>query len=158
MPKAIKYFNSVLLLISFFTCSVSFRVKLVIIFYLQDIWIFQLQGGSLCLLTQWWGEIGMFYICLSPSISMSKASKNSTIFKFVFLHCLLMLLFSLSSGLNAAYLNLSNIGISVINGYPSNLMYAVILYCFLEQLWTTRYRIVINGDAEVNPGPKRNPS
>ena len=89
---------------------------------------------------------------------MSKASKNSTIFKFVFLHCLLMLLFSLSSGLNAAYLNLSNTGISVINGYPSNLMYAVILYCFLEQLWTTRYRIVINGDAEVNPGPKRNPS
>ena len=35
-------------------------------------------------------------------------------------------------------------------------MYAVILYCFSEQLWITRCRIVISGDVEVNPGPKRN--
>ena len=55
MRKAIKYFINVLLLISFFTCAVSFRNKLIIIFYLQAIFnmnydVFQLQGGSLYLL------------------------------------------------------------------------------------------------------------
>ena len=106
--------------------------------------------------TQWRGQIGMFYICLSPSIKVSKASKNSIIFKFECLHGLLMLLFLLSNSLNANYLNLSNIGISVINAYLANLMYAVILYCFSEQLWITRCRIIMRGDVEVNPGPKRN--
>ena len=80
--------------------------------------------------TQWWGEIGMFYICLSPSIRVSKISKNCTIFKFHFLHYLLMLLFLLSNGLNATHLNLSKVDISVINAYLANLMYVVILYCF----------------------------
>ena len=88
--------------------------------------------------TQWRGEIGMFYICLSLLIKVYKASKNSTIFKFDFLHCLLILLFLLSNDLNATYFNLSKIGISVINAYLANLMYAVILYCFSEQLSTTR--------------------
>ena len=64
--------------------------------------------------TQWLGEIGMFYTCLSRSMNISKASKNSTIFKFEFLYGLLMMLFLLSKGLSATYLNLSNIGISVI--------------------------------------------
>ena len=105
--------------------------------------------------TQWPGEIGMFYICLSPSIKVSKASKNCTIFKFNFLHCLLMVLFLLSNSLNATYLNLSKIDISVINAYLANLMYVVILYCFLEQLWITRCRIGMSGDVEVNPGPTR---
>ena len=41
--------------------------------------------------TQWQGEIGMFYIGLSPLIEVSTPFKNSTIFKFDFLHCLLML-------------------------------------------------------------------
>ena len=122
--------------------------------------VFQLQGGFFYLLmvniTQWWGEIGMFYICLSPSINVSKTSKNSSIFKFEFIHCLLMLLFLLSNGLNAIYLNLSNIDISVINAYLVNLMYAVILYCFSEQLWVTICRIVMSGDIEVTPGPKHN--
>ena len=66
-----------------------------------------------------------------------------------------MLLFLLSNGLNAAYLNLSNIGISVTNAYLTNLMYAVKLYCFSEQLWITRCRIVMSGEFDVNPGPKR---
>ena len=101
-------------------------------------------------------EIEMFYICLSPSIKVFKASKNSTIFKFEFLHCLLMLLLLLSNGLNATYLNVSNIGISVINAYLANLMYAVILYCFSKQLSITRCRIIMSGDVEVNPGPKHN--
>ena len=67
-----------------------------------------------------------------------------------------MLLFLLSNGLNATYLNLSNIGISVINGYLANLMYAVILHCSSERLWITRCRIVMSGDVEVKTGPKRN--
>ena len=67
-----------------------------------------------------------------------------------------MLLFFLSNGLNATSLNLSNIGISVINAYLANLMYAVILYCFSEQLWISRCRLVVSGDVEVNPGPMRN--
>ena len=96
--------------------------------------------------TQWREEIGMFYICLSPSIKIPKASKICTTFKFDFLHC----------GLNATYLSLSKIDISVINAYLENSMYVVILYCFLEQLWVTRCRIGMSGDAEVNPGPKRN--
>ena len=106
--------------------------------------------------TQWWGEIGMFYICLSRSINVSKASKNSIIFKFEFLHCLLMLLILLLNGLKATYLNFSNIGISVINAFLANLMNAVILYCFSGQLWMTRCWIVMSGDVEVKPGPKRN--
>ena len=144
VPKAIKYFINVLLLISYFICAVSFGNKLIIIFCLQAIFninydVFQLQRDFLYLLmpvnvTQWRGEIGMFYICLSPSINISKASKNSIIFKFKLLHCLLMLLFLLSNSLITAYLNLSDIGISVINGYLANLMYAVILYFFSEQL------------------------
>ena len=64
-----------------------------------------------------------------------------------------MLLFLLSNGLNATYLNLSKIEISVMNTYLVNL---VILYCLLEQLWITRCRIVMSGDVKVNPGPKRN--
>ena len=44
-----------------------------------------------------------------------------------------MLLFLLSNSLNAIYLNLSKIDISIINVYPVNLMYVVIL--FWEQLW-----------------------
>ena len=67
-----------------------------------------------------------------------------------------MLLFLLSNGLSATYLNFSNIGVSVINVYQANLRYAVILYCFWEQLWITGCRIVISGDGEVNPGPKSN--
>ena len=98
----------------------------------------------------------MFYNCLSPSINVSKASKNSTIFKFEFLHCLLMLLFLLSNGFDGTYFNLSNIGISVTNAYLTNLMYAVILYCFSKQLWITRCKTVLSGVAEVNPRPKRN--
>ena len=52
MPKAIKYFVNVLLLISCFICGVSFRNKLVITFYLQVISdmnydVFQLQEGFL---------------------------------------------------------------------------------------------------------------
>ena len=62
--------------------------------------------------TQWQGKIVIFYICLSPSLNVSKAYKNSAIFKVQFLHCLLMLLVLISNGLNATYLNLSNIGIS----------------------------------------------
>ena len=89
----------------------------------------------------------MFCICLSPSI-----------FKFDFFHYLLMLLFSLSNGLNSTYLNLSKIHISVINAYLANLLYAVILYCFSEHLWIARCRIGMSGDVEVNPGPKRNSS
>ena len=95
---------------------------------------------------QWREEIGMFYICLSPSIKIPKASKICTTFKFDFLHY----------GLNATYLSLSKIDISVINAYLENSMYVVILYCFLEQLWVTRCRIGMSSDAEVNPGPKRN--
>ena len=54
MPKAIKYFINVLLLISFFICAVSFRNKL-IISYLQTIFnmnydVFKLQEASLYLL------------------------------------------------------------------------------------------------------------
>ena len=67
-----------------------------------------------------------------------------------------MLLFLLPNGLNPNYLNLSNIVISVINAYLANLMYAVILYCFSKQLWITRCRMIMSGDVEVNPGPKRN--
>ena len=48
------------------------------------------------------------------------------------------------------------IGIFVINACQANLMYAVILHCFSEQLWITRCRIVMSGDVEVNPGPKCN--
>ena len=44
----------------------------------------------------------------------------------------------------------------VINAYLANLMYAVILYCFSEELWITRCRVVMGGDVEVNPGPERN--
>ena len=72
----------------------------------------------------------MFYVCLSPSVKVSKASKNCTILKFNFLHCLLMLLFLLLNGSNTIYLNLSKIDISVINTYLANLMYVVILYYF----------------------------
>ena len=104
--------------------------------------------------TQWQGEIGMFYICLSPSIKVSTPFKNSTIFKFDFLHCLLMLSFLLSNGLNATYLNLIKIVISVINAYLAILMCAVILYNFSEQLWITRCRIGMSG--EVNPRSKHN--
>ena len=107
-------------------------------------------------ITQWRGKIGMFYIYLSPSIKVSKASKNSTIFKFDFLHCSLMVLFLLSNGLNATYLNLSKIGIAVINAYLANLMYSVILYCSSEQLWITRCMIGMSGEVEVKSGPKRN--
>ena len=106
--------------------------------------------------TQLRGEIGMFYICLSLSMKVSKASKNCTVFKFDFLHCLLMLLVLLSNGLNTTYLKFSKIDISVINTYLANLMSVVILYCSLEQLWITRYRIGMSGDIEVNPGPKCN--
>ena len=67
-----------------------------------------------------------------------------------------MLLFLLSNGLSATQLKISKIGISVVNAYLANLMYAVILYCSFEQLWVTRCRIVSSGDVEVNPGPKRN--
>ena len=103
------------------------------------------------------GEIGIFYIfCSLPSIKVSKASKNSTIFKFKFSHCLLMLLFLLSNGLNATYLNLSNIGISVTNVYLANLMFEVMLYCFSEQFWITRCRIIMNCDVKVNIGAKCN--
>ena len=97
----------------------------------------------------------MFHICLSPSIKISKASKNSTIFKFDFLHCLLILLFLLSNGSNVIYLKLSKTGISVTNASLANLMHAVIL-SFSGQLWITRCRIGISGDVEVNLGPKRN--
>ena len=53
MLKAIKYLINILFLISFFICAVSFRNKLVVIFYLQAIFnmsynAFQLQMGSLC--------------------------------------------------------------------------------------------------------------
>ena len=48
------------------------------------------------------------------------------------------------------------IGIFVINACQANLMYAVILHCFSEQLWITRCRIVMSGDVEINPGPKCN--
>ena len=65
-----------------------------------------------------------------------------------------MLLFLLSNCLNATYFNLSKIDISVINVYLANLMYAVILFCFLEQLWIFRCRLGMSGDVEVNPGPK----
>ena len=106
--------------------------------------------------TQWREEIGIFYICLSLSIKVSKASKNSTIFTFDSLQCLLMLLFLLLNDLNTTYLNLSKIDISVISAYLTSLMYAAILYCFLEQLGITRCRIVMSGEVEVNPGPKRN--
>ena len=101
--------------------------------------------------TQWRGEIGLFYICLSPSMKVSKASKNCTIFKFDFLPSLLMLLFLLSNGLSTTYLNLSKIDISVINTYLAILMYVVTLYCFLEHLWITRCRIGMSGDVEVTP-------
>ena len=67
-----------------------------------------------------------------------------------------MLLFLLSNGLNTNYFNLSNIGITVINAYLANLMYAVILYCFSEQRWITRCRIIMSGDVGVNPGPNYN--
>ena len=55
MPEAIKYFINVLLLIGFLTCAISFKNKLVVIFYLQAIFnmnydAFQLQRGSLYLL------------------------------------------------------------------------------------------------------------
>ena len=33
-------------------------------------------------------------------------------------------------------------------------MYVVILYCFLEHFWSTRCRMGMSGDIEVNPGPK----
>ena len=92
----------------------------------------------------------------SPSTNLSKASKNCTIFKFDFLHCLLVLLFLLSIGLNATYLNLSKIDISLKNAHLANLMYAIIFYCFSEQLWITRCRIRMSVDVEVNPGPKSN--
>ena len=95
----------------------------------------------------------MFYICLSPSI---KVSKNCTVFKFDFLRCLLLLFFLLSNSLNATCLKLIKIDISVTNAYVANLIYAVILYCFLKQLWITRSRTGVSGDTEVNPGPKRN--
>ena len=111
----------------------------------------------------------MFYICLLPSIKFSEDSKNSINFRFKVLHCLLMLLLLLSNGLNATYLILSNIAISIIN-YAfipesgssryhlslANLMYRVTLYCFSQQLWIPRYRIVKSGNLEVNSGPKRN--
>ena len=67
-----------------------------------------------------------------------------------------MLLFLLSNGLNATYLNLSNIGISVTNGYLANLMFEVMLYCFSEQFWITRCRIIMNCDVKVNIGAKYN--
>ena len=98
----------------------------------------------------------MFYICLAQSIKVSKAFKNSTIFKLDFLHCLLMLFFLLPNCINATYLNLIKIYISVINTYLANLMYLVMLYCFFEQLWIFRCRIGMSGDVEVNPGPKHN--
>ena len=111
----------------------------------------------------------MFYICLLPSIKFSKDFKNSINFRFKVLHCLLMLLLLLSNGLNATYLTLSNIAISIIN-YAfmpesgssryhltlANLMYRVTLYRFSQQLWIPRYRIVKSGNVEVNSGPKRN--
>ena len=65
-----------------------------------------------------------------------------------------MLSFLSSNGLNAIFLNLRNAGISVINAYLANLIYAVIFYCFLEQLWIIRCRIIMSGDIELNPGPK----
>ena len=80
--------------------------------------------------TQCPGEIEMFYICLSRSIKISKAFKNSTIFKLDFLHCLLMLLFLLPNCINATYLNLIKIFISVINTYLANLMYAAYSLAF----------------------------
>ena len=89
-------------------------------------------------------------------MKVCRASKNCTIFKFDFLHCLLMLLFLLSNGLNTTYLNLSKTDISVIKTYLANCMYVVILYCFLEQLWITRWRIGMSEDVELNLGPKRN--
>ena len=67
-----------------------------------------------------------------------------------------MLLFLLSNGLNATYLSLSKVEISVMNTYLVNLIYVVILHCLLEQLWITRCRIGMSGDVKVNPGPKRN--
>ena len=67
-----------------------------------------------------------------------------------------MLLFLLSNGLNATYLSLSKIDISVVNTYLANLMYVVIFYCLLEQLWITICRIGMSGDVKVNPGLKRN--
>ena len=98
----------------------------------------------------------MFYICLSPSIKVSKVSKNCTVFKFDFLRCLLLLLFLLSNSLNATCLKLIKIDISVKNAYVAKLMHAVMLYCFLKQLWITRSTTGVSGDIEVNPGPKRN--
>ena len=141
MLKAIKYLINILFLISFFICAVSFRNKLVVIFYLQAIFnmsydAFQLQMGSLCHLIIDAGychsvtlrnRIFLHLLIINIKVS-SKASKNCTIFKFDFLHCLLMLLFLLSNSLNAIYLNLSKIDISIINVYPVNLMYVVILF------------------------------
>ena len=100
--------------------------------------------------------MGMFYICLLPSIKVSKASKNATIFKFELLHYLLMLLFLLSNDLNATNLNLSNIGSNTGNSYRCVPREFNVLHCFLEQLWITICRIVMSGDVELNPGPKRN--
>ena len=64
MPKAIKYFINVLFLICFFICVVSFRNKLVIIFYLQATFnmnydVLQLQRGSLNLFIITICRIGM---------------------------------------------------------------------------------------------------
>ena len=61
-----------------------------------------------------------------------------------------MLLFLLSNGLSTSYLNLNKIDISVINVFLASLMYVVILYPFLEQLWITRCRVGMNGDVERN--------
>ena len=56
---------------------------------------------------------------------------------------------------NATYLSLSNFGISVINAYLAILISAI-FYCFSEQVRITRCQIVMSGDVEVNPEPRRN--
>ena len=126
--------------------EVLFKNKLVIIFFIFKPYLTWIMTFCSCKwvpqtfliimpvsVTQWPGE-GRNTSVLHLFISIKKGfqSFQKLIFKFEFLHCLLILLFLLSNGLNATYLNLSNIGISALNAYLANLMYALILFCFMH--------------------------